>query len=52
MIVYTYIIIFNNIARLQDPILLLKIPIGTPKIFSENYLQFDHPFQKGSRALA
>jgi hypothetical protein len=47
-----YIIIINNDERLQDPILLLKIPMGLRKNFSENYQQFGHVLsQKGSPAL-
>jgi hypothetical protein len=32
--------------RHQDLILLLNIPIGTRKNFSENYLQFGHAFKR------
>jgi hypothetical protein len=39
-------IINNDDARLQDPILLLKIPMGTRKNYSENYGQFGHALSK------
>jgi hypothetical protein len=52
IIMIDYIIIINNDERLQDPILLLKIPKGMKKNFSENYRQFGHVLsQKGSPAL-
>jgi hypothetical protein len=35
-------VINDDNARLQDPILLLKILMGTRKNFSENYGQFEH----------
>jgi hypothetical protein len=36
---------------MQDSILLLKIPMGTPKNFAKNYRQFGHALTKGSPAL-
>jgi hypothetical protein len=33
-------------AKLHDPILLLKIPMGTRKNSSENYQQFGHALSK------
>jgi hypothetical protein len=37
----------NNVdARLQNSILLLKIPMGTRNNFSENYGQFGQALQK------
>jgi hypothetical protein len=44
-------IITNVYVRLQDPILLLKIPMGTRKNFLENYLELRTRSQKGSPAL-
>jgi hypothetical protein len=38
--IYNITIINNDDSRLQDPILLLKIPMGKRKKFSENYRQF------------
>jgi hypothetical protein len=40
------IIINTDDERLQDPILLLKIPMGTRNNFSENYRQFGHALSK------
>jgi hypothetical protein len=39
-------IISNDNERLQDPILLLKIPMGTRKNFSENYRKFGHSLSR------
>jgi hypothetical protein len=36
----------NDDARLQDPILLLKIPMGKRNNFAENYRQFEHVLSK------
>jgi hypothetical protein len=38
-IIYNKIIIIKHDSRLQDPILLLKVPKGRRKNFSENYRQ-------------
>jgi hypothetical protein len=46
IIIIYYKIIINNDVRFQDPILLLKIPIGTRKNFSENYRQFRNALSK------
>jgi hypothetical protein len=44
---YNYNIIINNDdERLQDPILRLKIPVGTRNNFSENYRQFGYALSK------
>jgi hypothetical protein len=44
-------IINNDDARFLNPILLLKIPNGTRKNFSENYRHLSRRSQKGSPAL-
>jgi len=36
------VVIHNNYRRLQDPILLFIIPMGTPKNFFEIYRQFGY----------
>jgi hypothetical protein len=45
IIIYNAIKI-NDDARLQDPSLMLKIPVGKRKNFSENYRQFGHGLSK------
>jgi hypothetical protein len=45
-IIICNIIVINNDERLQDPILLLKNPMGTRRNFSRNYLQFGHALSK------
>lgn len=42
----TNLIINNDGARLQDSIMLLKIPLDTRKKFAKNYLQFGHGLSK------
>jgi hypothetical protein len=37
----------NSNERLQDRVLLLTIPMGTGKKFSENYRQFGYALSKG-----
>jgi hypothetical protein len=39
-------VIINNGATLQDPILLVKIPMGTQDNFAGNYRQFGHAVSK------
>jgi hypothetical protein len=48
IIIYNYNIIItnNDDVRLQDPILLLQIPISTSKNFSDHYRQFEHALSK------
>jgi hypothetical protein len=46
IIIYNAIKINNDDARLQDPILMLKIPMGKRKNVSENYRQFGHAISK------
>jgi hypothetical protein len=41
----------NGEARLQDPILLLKIHMGTRKNFPENYRQFGYALTKRFASL-
>jgi hypothetical protein len=36
----------NGYARLHDPILPLKVAMGTPKNFSGKYRQFGHAISK------
>jgi hypothetical protein len=36
----------SAIGRLKDPSLLLKIPVGTRKNFSENYQQMGHALKE------
>jgi hypothetical protein len=36
-VIYNNIKIINNVERLQDPILLLRMPMGMQKNFSKNY---------------
>jgi hypothetical protein len=46
VIIMYNITIINNYARLQDPILILKISMDTRKNFSENYRKFGHMLSK------
>jgi hypothetical protein len=48
IIIYNYniTIINNNDERLQDPILLLRITMGTRNYLFENYKEFGHGFSK------
>ena len=38
--------VINNYGRLQDLILLFRIPMGTQKNFFEIYVQFGHTSSK------
>jgi hypothetical protein len=44
--IYSIILINNSDERLHDPILLLKISMGTRTNVSENYRQFGHILSK------
>jgi hypothetical protein len=44
--IYNVVIISNFDEETEEPILLLKISLGTQKNFSENYRKLGHAFSK------